>query len=183
MKESNTRKRLELIMDETGMKQVDILKRVEPFSKKYGVKLSKSDLSLYLKEKATPNQDKLAILAMGLNVNEAWLMGYDVPRERVKDTTNERYLEFYATDDSMAPLLNINDIAYVNEQSTYKDNDTILFEYNGLLQIRKVNIKDGYIELRAMNPYFPLIVIKNEELSKMRVIGKVIKAENQSAFK
>jgi len=166
--------RLKKALEYKGMKQIELADKTN---------IDKSLISNYLKGKYEAKQNNIYLMAQALDVSEAWLMGYDVPRERVKDTTNERYLEFYATDDSMAPLLNINDIAYVNEQSTYKDNDTILFEYNGLLQIRKVNIKDGYIELRAMNPYFPLIVIKNEELSKMRVIGKVIKAENQSAFK
>lgn len=60
------------------MKQVDILNAAAPYVKKYNVKLNKSDLSQYVSGKVEPNQDKLFILARALNVNEAWLMGYDV---------------------------------------------------------------------------------------------------------
>lgn len=185
MKESNTQKRLLEIMDEKQLKQTDILRACLPFAQKYGVKLSKADISLYVSGKVTPNQDKLAILSMGLNVNEAWLMGYDVSRKRVNDTTEDSYLQYYAQDDAMAPLLNIGDIAYVNEQKDYSDGNTILFELDNKRSIRKVNSKDGYIELRAMNPYYPLIVLKNEEFEKrkFKVIGKVVKIENKSAFK
>lgn len=185
MKESNTQKRLLEIMAERNIKQTDILKLCLPFAKRYEVKLSKADISLYTSGKVTPNQDKLAILSMGLNVNEAWLMGYDVPKERVKDTSLEFCIKEVAKDDSMAPLLNIGDIAYIREQDHYDDGNTILFEMNGKRYIRKANNKDGYIEFRAMNPYYPLIILKNSELEecKFRVIGKVIKAEVQSAFK
>lgn len=69
-------------MDERGLKQVDILSACEPFCQKYGVKLKKNDLSQYVSGKVEPKQDKLSILGMALNVSEAWLMGYDVPKER-----------------------------------------------------------------------------------------------------
>ena len=35
--------------------------------------------------KVEPTQEKLVVLGLALNVNEAWLMGFDVPMER-KDT-------------------------------------------------------------------------------------------------
>lgn len=42
----------------------------------------KSSLSLYLSEAYEPKQDRIFDMAKALNVNEAWLMGYDVPMER-----------------------------------------------------------------------------------------------------
>lgn len=44
--------------------------------------MNKSDLSQYCSGKTEPNQDKLYVLGAALNVNEAWLMGFDVPMER-----------------------------------------------------------------------------------------------------
>lgn len=82
MKKANTKTRLEEIMQLRNLKQVDILKLAEPYCQKYDVKLNKSDLSQYLAGKTSPNQDKLVILAMALNVSEAWLMGYDVSMSR-----------------------------------------------------------------------------------------------------
>lgn len=81
MKES-TATRLKRLLAERGLKQVDILEKAKPFCKKYGIKLTKSDLSQYVSGKVAPGQDKLSIIGMALDVSEAWLMGYDVPMKR-----------------------------------------------------------------------------------------------------
>lgn len=78
MKET-TSERLKQIMQDRSLRQVDILEKCKPYSEKYGIKLAKNDLSQYVSGKVVPGQDKLSILAMGLNVDETWLMGYDVP--------------------------------------------------------------------------------------------------------
>lgn len=82
MRKKNTSIRLKEIMAERNLKQVDILKLAQPFSEKYNVKLNKSDLSQYISGKTEPGQDKLFVLGMALDVNESWLMGFDVPKER-----------------------------------------------------------------------------------------------------
>lgn len=79
MKSSNTSKRLNEYMNKHNLKQVDILKMAEPYCKKHGVKLNKSDISQYVSGKVEPGQDKLFVLARALKVTEAWLMGYDEP--------------------------------------------------------------------------------------------------------
>ena len=83
MKKSNTANRLKEIMNERGLKQIDILNACLPFCKKYEVKMSKSDISQYVSGKVEPGQDKLFVLGNALNVSESWLMGFDVPRDRV----------------------------------------------------------------------------------------------------
>ena len=82
MKKLTTADRLKYIMEERHLRQVDILRAVEPYCKEYGVKLERNTLSQYVSGKAVPRQDKLTVLGLGLNVSEAWLMGYDVPMER-----------------------------------------------------------------------------------------------------
>lgn len=82
MKKTNTANRLKETMDERNIKQVDILRLAKPFCEKYGVKLAKNDLSQYVSGKVEPGQEKLTILGLALNVSEAWLMGFDVPKER-----------------------------------------------------------------------------------------------------
>lgn len=81
MKE-NTSIRLKMIMEERNLKQVDIIKKCEPYCEKYNVKLKKNYLSQYLSGSVKPGQQTLSVLGMALDLNEAWLMGYDVPRER-----------------------------------------------------------------------------------------------------
>lgn len=83
MKISNTSTRLNELMIERGLRQVDILSAAKPYCVQYGVKLEKSDLSQYVNGKTEPGQEKLTILGLALNVSETWLMGYDVPSSRL----------------------------------------------------------------------------------------------------
>lgn len=82
MRTSNTAQRLKELMQENNYRQVDILNKCMPFCEKYGIKLGRNDLSQYVNGKVEPGQEKLSILGMALNVNEAWLMGYDVAKNR-----------------------------------------------------------------------------------------------------
>ena len=96
MKKENTSIRLKRIMSDRNLRQVDILNLTEPYCKKYDVKMNKSDISQYCSGKTEPNQDKLFILGIALNVSEAWLMGFDVPMERgkFKDAPEKANLSF-----------------------------------------------------------------------------------------
>ena len=81
--------RLGYIMKQRGLKQVDVLALAQPYCKKYGVSLGKTALSQYITGKFQPGQDRLQILGLALNVSEAWLMGFDVPREKQSAPTDE----------------------------------------------------------------------------------------------
>lgn len=82
MEKKNTSARLKEIMLERNLRQVDILEHTLPFCQEYGVKMNKSDISQYVSGKVEPNQDKLFVLSLSLNVSEGWLMGFDVPKNR-----------------------------------------------------------------------------------------------------
>lgn len=72
-----TANRLKQIMEERGLRQIDILNLAEPYCEKYGVKLGRNAISQYVSGKVVPGQDKLFVLAQALHVSEAWLMGFD----------------------------------------------------------------------------------------------------------
>lgn len=93
---TTTSSRLKEIMYQKNLRQVDILKRAEPYCEKYGVKLKKNDLSQYVSGKVSPGQEKLTILALALCVSETWLMGYDVPMERISEKENSQQKETYS---------------------------------------------------------------------------------------
>lgn len=76
MKRKTVGQRLKEIMDKRGLKQVDIIEATKPFFTDK-VKISKTDLSQYVNDKAEPRSDKLYILSKGLNVPEQWLLGFD----------------------------------------------------------------------------------------------------------
>lgn len=100
MKKYSTSDRLKQIMNEQNLKQVDILEKAKPYCLKYNVKLGKSDLSQYISGRNNPAQKKLTILGLALNVNEAWLMGFDVPMEKQNTTTDELVSMINSLDDA-----------------------------------------------------------------------------------
>lgn len=123
---------------------------------------------------AFDDYDKLSDL---YNVSSAWLIGGDVASTPIKP--------YCAVDSSMAPLLDVNDIAYVLETNSFKSGETILFSLDGTKYIRKVVDFGNFLEFHALNPYYPILKFSHEELEKkkFKVIGKIIKTEITSAFK
>ena len=65
--------RLKKALEYSNMRQVDLVEKTH---------LDKTLINKYLAGIMKAKQDKLTILADALNVNEIWLMGYDVPMER-----------------------------------------------------------------------------------------------------
>lgn len=82
MRKYETADRIRQLMEEKNWKQVDIFNNSKTYQEKLGVKLGKSAISQYVNGVQAPDQRRLALLALTFNVSEAWLMGYDVPRER-----------------------------------------------------------------------------------------------------
>lgn len=82
MRKYETSDRLNQLMAERNWKQVDIINNSKKFQEKLGVQLGKSALSQYVNGVQAPDRKKLSLLALTFDVSEAWLMGYDVPRER-----------------------------------------------------------------------------------------------------
>ena len=68
-----TATRLKKAMSLRNIRQVDLVEKT---------KISKGALSSYIAGRYTPKQNNLYLLAKALDVNEAWLMGLNVPMER-----------------------------------------------------------------------------------------------------
>ncbi|MDT2943855.1 helix-turn-helix domain-containing protein [Lactococcus lactis] len=88
MKKENSQIRLKKIMNDRGLRQVDILEKSKPFQDKLGIKMSKTHLSNYINGKSNPDQQKLILLSQTLGVSEPWLMGYDVPMIEPSESEN-----------------------------------------------------------------------------------------------
>lgn len=89
----NTATRLKEIMIERHLTQMELVELCQPYCQKYNLKLTKSELCRYLKGEYKPKQYKLTILGLALNVSESWLMGYDVPKTRLKEIENDKLIE------------------------------------------------------------------------------------------
>jgi transcriptional regulator with XRE-family HTH domain len=102
MKKTSTAIRLNQIMNEKGLKQVDVLRLAEPFCKKYDERLGKNDLSQYASGKTEPGQRKLFILGKALGVNPSWLLGLDVSKnessEKKEDAVSDIFIRLRQDD-------------------------------------------------------------------------------------
>ena len=94
---------------------------------------------------------------------------------------SKEYFAYKVSDNSMLPLLDVGDLAIVCKQNNYENGKTYLLMINdNIVCIRKIIIIQDIIELHAMNPYYPIQKLSNTDF---KIIGRVIKAENKSAFK
>lgn len=80
------------------LKEVIDLKKVTQAEVCQATSIPKSALSSYLSGKYEAKQDRIYILAKYFNVSEAWLMGCDVPMERITKTSEP------AVTDSLADI-------------------------------------------------------------------------------
>jgi len=78
--------RLAIALRDKNIKPVDL-------ANKTGV--DKSSISHYLSSKYEPKNDKLLKIAEVLDVNELWLMGYDVPKERTDPLLDTKDVTLY----------------------------------------------------------------------------------------
>ncbi len=96
----------------------------------------------------------------------------------INEALPEKTFALQINDNSMLPLLGIGDIAIITEKFNFESGQTCLILTNDIVMIRKVIKTEEDYELQAMNPYYPI-----ERTNELKIYGKVIKAENNSAFK
>lgn len=121
--------RLRKAMNYRNMKQIDL-------SNKTGI--DKSLISNYLSGNYKAKQDKLYELAKALNVNEAWLMGFDVSMDR----------EYFPTDYDGVICKSDDNVAYI-ELSTKVVKIPILGKVPAGVPIEAIQDILGYEEIDA----------------------------------
>ena len=119
MKVSTAKDRLKEIMSERNLRPVDILRQSEYYQKELNVSLNKVNLSHYSTGRNEPNKEKIRLLAKTLKVSEAWLSGFDVPKDLVL-TKSESLKHFDMVNQSNKIAL---DVDYLNKKYP---NDTII---------------------------------------------------------
>lgn len=163
MKKENTSTRLKQIMSDKNLRQVDILAKTMPYCKKYGVKMNKSDLSQYCSGKTEPNQNKLFVLSLALNVSEAWLMGFDVPMER--DSYNKQWEKEAAqfSDNINSFHMELNSLGWSCE---WIDSDTKYLLSNGNVSF-KISLDEYSNFIEDVNNFYKTRLEKLYEKSKV----------------
>lgn len=71
---ATTSQRLKEAMSLRNMRQIDIIEKTG---------INKGALSSYISGRYIPKQDAIYKMALALDVSEAWLMGRDVPMDRI----------------------------------------------------------------------------------------------------
>ena len=87
-------RRLQMALDIRNMKQSDLVETNG---------IGKSSISTYLSGKYEPKQRNIYKMATALNINEAWLMGEDVPMERDEKSKPSNVEDF--NDHYVAPIV------------------------------------------------------------------------------
>lgn len=105
-------------------------------------------------------------------------------RTDINEDNPQNFFAIYASDSSMAPLLDVGDIAIIKKYTKFLNGKTYLLKIKGGAPIIRKIIKsdDGKVELQAMNMWnFPTQYDFNFE--DLEILGDVVKVENNSAFK
>ncbi len=127
MKKAETKDRIKEAMEIRRMKQVELVEKTG---------IDKGQMSSYLSGKYKPRQRNIDLIAQALSVDEAWLMGFDVPMKRNrKNEGAEEYpkiIQYYET---------LNDIG--KREATKR-----VEELTHLPQYVKENTED-YLEVNA----------------------------------
>lgn len=87
-------RRLQMALDIRNMKQSDLVETTG---------IGKSSISTYLSGKYEPKQRNIYKMTKALNINEAWLMGEDVPMERDEKSKPSNVEDF--NDHYVAPIV------------------------------------------------------------------------------
>lgn len=105
-------------------------------------------------------------------------------RTDIAEENPENFFAIYASDNSMAPLLDVGDIAIIKKFKQFVNKKTYLLRIrNGTPIIRKIIQNDNKeIKLQAMNMWnFP--TQEGLKMDDIEILGEVIKVENTSALK
>ena len=148
------------------------------FSEKEHNTFNRFNEQKYLKKLPDESKNKVLIAFRRISLNL-------ILNKQNENTINNEEFKFVSEDDAMYPLLDIGDIALIHRQDYIEDGATLLISMNNSNTIRKFILSEdnSYYTLTAMNACYKNLNINVNEINKIKILGKVIKIENMSAFK
>ena len=198
--------RLEKILEIRNMKQVELCEKTKLSSgliNKYlkGKAFARQDKLSLLAEALDTNEVWLMgynvpmdrnygktkiseIDVINLSTNEIMQKIPYLYRTDIAEDDPNNFFAIYASDSSMAPLLDVGDIAIIKKYTEFSNGKTYLLKIkNGNPIIRKIiKSDDDKVELQAMNMWnFPTQY--DFIFEDLEILGEVVKVENNSAFK
>lgn len=98
---------------------------------------------------------------------------------KIDGSDKENYYALNIVGDSMEPLFDDGDTVIVHKQDDFENGQNCVVLINGdEATVKKVYKKDDGIELKAVNPYYPLRKFTKEEIKQypVQIIGIVEKS-------
>lgn len=140
---TNTSNRLRQLMSERNLKQVDIINLSLPFQKKFNIKLSKSTLSQYVNGIQSPDQNRIYLLSKTLGVNEAWLLGYDVPM--TESSAKVEQVDSHIIEETVETMKKLDEprqkVVLDTAQEQYKEQES-----EKVLSLKHYKLSDEYLD-------------------------------------
>lgn len=135
--------------------------------------IPKSAISQYLSGKFEAKQDRIYDLAKYLDVNEPWLMGYDVPMERAKNNAEQIYYDFTKINEVLSDFpitdTNVLDTQVISKaiNKTMEINKAILSTPR--IYVNTITIEDAVIGLKFLLAYYKVNFFgcEDDEISKL----------------
>lgn len=146
--------RLRKAMEIRGVSQTELVKRTG---------IGKSSISTYLSGDYEPKQKNTYKIAKALDVNEAWLLGYDVPMERNSGLANIDNAQSKKT------------LKEVIEESDRKRYATIFAYGGGSKTIEIGEKKDYYVLIKDDASGYERVEMTRSEFEKVKDILEIIR--------
>ena len=135
--------------------------------------IPKSAMSQYISGAFKPKQQRTYLIAKALNVNEAWLMGYDVPMEKAQNNAEQIYYDFIGINNVLSEFPT-TDVNVLNTETIVKAIDKTM-EINKMflstprLYIPGITIDDAVIGLKFLLAYYRVNLTQcdDDSLAKM----------------
>lgn len=204
-------KQLIKAMELKGITQKELCKKTN---------IPKSAMSQYMSGKFKPKRKRTYLLAKALDVNEAWLMGFDnvsMERENKEEdqatplpqtnvfmrpvydsisagfgviaqdvpvdymptyitcpSEQDKYIWINVHGDSMSPLIDDGSKILVKKQPSVDSGQiaAVLVDDEEAV-VKKILYNDNTVELHSVNPYYPPRVFKNNDVTRVQILGLV----------
>lgn len=105
------------------------------------------------------------------------VLGYETVDERY---ANDNYFYLHVVGDSMSPKIENNDLVLVHKQESVDSGNyavVVVDEESGC--VKQVKYGTNWIELRSINPYYPVRRFDGSDVLRLRVLGRVIEVKRK----
>lgn len=175
MSENELKDRLKKALSVRNMKPIEL-------SEKTGI--PKSAISQYMSGYTKPKQDRVYLISKALDINEAWLLGFDVPME--KQNTNEPLTTISTENNEILKLIEntqklTKTINFLNTNKPINLNDTHIKEISKSLKQFQEAFNSP--EMKALKKMADMATKQDESLLKAKATADTLRQQLDKALK